>query len=687
FISWISGGNLTVHSTSKMLIGVTAAAVVTLGGNDLFLGYKLFLAAVVVAGIIQFSLGLLRLGIIGELIPATVIKSLLAAVGVIIIVKQIPVLVGVEIHLKNIIDLALSVPEIILHLNPIIAFIGLLSTAIMFLHSRTNFPVIKAIPAAVWVIIVAQLYSHLLGFKEGGSFNILGSVYGFDKSFLISLPDEITQAIVHPDFSAWQTGDFWTIVLAVVLISSVEGILSTKAIDRLDPLKRKSNVNKELGAIGLGTALSGMLGGLPVIPGIVSTSVGVNHNGKGQLTNVFQAVIILLLIVLLGSELQIIPLAALSGILIHTGYKLLNPAEIKNIYRIGWDQFLVFTITLITTLTTDLLIGIAVGTTITLSLHIIRLKSISKLLTILFRPNVVVYEEDEENKFYVSVKGYSNFLNYQRLKNALDLIPNDASVNLDVSLTDFIDHTVMEHLKEYEESHIRKGGSFEIIGLDNHLTAANHPLATRLKILGTQTTESPETLTSRQLKLQQFAKENALIFEPTIARFPNDFNRFRFFRSKNIDKSYNQLYSEFSGFEIHIQDIDFHEGEFQTRVNYHATVAIVELNNIIPQFTLEKENLFDQIAALSGYDDIDFKNFKHFSNKFKLKGKNETDVRKAFTHDLLSFLEENLNYRIESTGSHLLIMGKERPFSQKEISAFYDFLVQLLPLLKSSTVL
>ena len=331
-LAWFSGGNIAVHSTPKMLIGVTAAAIITLGGDDPLLGYRLFLSVVVVAGLVQFILGLLRLGIIGELIPATVVKSLLSAVGVIIIVKQLPVLLGVQYYGHSVIESIAHIPDFLVNENPVITFIGVISVLIMFVHPKIEVPFIKAIPGAVWVILFAEVYSYSIGFEEGGSFNILGLVASFDKTFLVNIPDELTSAIVHPDFSMWQTGTFWNLVLAVVLVSSIEGILSAKAIDRLDPLKRKSNVNKELSVIGIGTSVSGLIGGLPIIPAIVASSVGINHNGKSQLLDVFQALMILLLVVLLGTQLQHIPLAALAGILIHTGYKLINPSEIKRVY-------------------------------------------------------------------------------------------------------------------------------------------------------------------------------------------------------------------------------------------------------------------------------------------------------------------------------------------------------------------
>ena len=672
-LAWFSGGNIAVHSTPKMLIGVTAAAIITLGGDDPLLGYRLFLSVVVVAGLVQFILGLLRLGIIGELIPATVVKSLLSAVGVIIIVKQLPVLLGVQYYGHSVIESIAHIPDFLVNENPVITFIGVISVLIMFVHPKIEVPFIKAIPGAVWVILFAEVYSYSIGFEEGGSFNILGLVASFDKTFLVNIPDELTSAIVHPDFSMWQTGTFWNLVLAVVLVSSIEGILSAKAIDRLDPLKRKSNVNKELSVIGIGTSVSGLIGGLPIIPAIVASSVGINHNGKSQLLDVFQALMILLLVVLLGTQLQHIPLAALAGILIHTGYKLINPSEIKNVFKIGWDQMLIFSITLIVTLTTDLLIGIAAGTVTTLLIHIIRLRSISKLFTILFRPNVVSYEEEDGNAYHISVKGYSNFLNYPRLKNAMDLVPPGGSMNVDVSLAEFIDHSVMEHLTEYEENYIRRGGSFEIIGLDNHRTIASHPLSARFVGLSSHVPITSKTLTSRQQKLQQLAANANWLFDPTTTRFVNDFEPFHLLRYKTVDKVYNKITGVVGDYRIVVEDVDFHEGEFHTKVTHQATVATIEFKQAIPLFTVEKEHILDKIAALAGYDDIDFQNFERFSEDYRLKGQNEEEIRKFFTPELIEYFEKGLPYRLESSGNKLLVLGKERLMSVNETENLVAF--------------
>jgi carbonic anhydrase len=674
-LAWFSGGHVIVHSTPKMLIGVTAVAVITLGGDDLLLGYRLYLAAIVFAGIIQFLLGSLRLGVIGDLIPASVIKSLLAAVGVFIIVKQIPVLVGSHLHPEDIVQMTRMLPVLLADINPLVALIGLLSVIVMFLHPSFEFPAIKAIPAAVWVIALSIAYSYLLGFEYGGE--MFG--FEFNSKFLIDIPSSVAQMVAYPDFSLWQAWDFWNVVIAVVVISSIEAILSTKAIDRLDAKKRKSNVNRELSVVGLGTAASGMIGGLPIIPGIVPSSVGASHNGKGMLMNVFHVVWILILIVLLGSQLQHIPLAALAGILIHTGYKLINPSEIRNIYRIGWDELLIFSSTLVVTLTTDLIIGIGIGVMLTIVIHIVRLRSLLKLFTILFKPNVVSYEEEDDSEtFHISVSGYSNFLNYPQLKKALDVVPREASIIVDFSMAEFIDHSVMEHLAEHEENHIRRGGNFEVIGIDTHLSSAKHPLSTRFK--GTKEVVARSTpLTSRQQKLESTAKELGWKFDANVMLFVRDFEQFHLFRFKSVDRVYNRMFGTSNGLMVTIQDVDYHEGELHTKEDGHTTVATIDLKNPIPLFTIEKELIFDKLAALAGYDDIDFKNFKEFSDIFRLKGENEAEVREYFKSDMLRFLEKSLVYRLESDGNRMLLMSKNRTMSVAEISELVVFIGGFTP--------
>lgn len=675
-LSWFSGGHIIVHSTPKMLIGVTAAAVLTLGGDNAEAGYRLFLAAVVIAGGIQLLLGFFRLGVIGELIPATVVKALLASVGVIIIMKQMPIVLGGLYSTIKMHELTALTVDSLMQLNVKAFFVGLFATAIMFIHPKVELPVIRSIPAPIWVVLLSIGYTHLSFYLTESYPEIFFGALAFRAENLVQIPTDLSSMVTFPDFSMVSSSQFWNVVLAVAVVASLEGILSVKAIDRLDQLKRKSNVNRELGIIGGGTSVSGLIGGLPIIPAIVSSSVAANHNGKTMLVNFFHAAIILLLLLVLATELNLIPLAALSGILIHTGYKLINPKEIRNIYTIGWDQLVIFLVTLGVTLSTDLIIGISIGVLLTLGIHLLRLRSITKLFNILFRPNVLAYEEDD-GTFHVSVKGYSNFLNYSRLKKALDVIPHDAKVVVDLSLVEFVDHTVMEHLSEYEENHIRRGGSFDIIGIDSHLASASHLLSMRFKAPSGKLGIS-ENLTSRQQKLKEFSDSVGWNFDAEAVKFPAEFESFKLLKPKMIDRKYNRISGLLSNHKVTIQDVDFHEGAFHTKEFGKATVAIVETDGNVPKFTLEKEHLFDKVAALAGYDDIDFKKFKQFSKDLRLKGEDESAVRAFFKPDLIRFLESNNSYRIESCTGSILVFHKERPMGVAEVKELKAFLEEFI---------
>jgi len=334
---------------------------------------------------------------------------------------------------------------------------------------------------------------------------------------------------------------------------------------------------------------------------------------------------------------------------------------------------------LVATLMSDLIIGISIGVLVTLIIHIIRLRSIIKLFTILFRPNVVMFQEDDEDlKFHVSVKGYCNFLNYSRLKKVMDVIPSTASINLDLSLAEFIDHTVMEHLSEYEENHIRRGGNFEVIGMDTHFAIANHPLAMRFKTEGKQPLPEKRILTSRQQKMQSLAHNLEWGFDLSVRRFVTTFEKFHLFHFKIVDSVYNKLIGSVDMNSITIQDVNFHEGELQYKTEYQTTVAVIGLHSPIPLFTIEKENFLDRVAAFAGYDDIDFQKFKKFSKVFRLNGEDEKAVRDFFKPELIQFFEDELYYRMESSGTSILIIGKERPMSEAEVQQLIHFSTKML---------
>ena len=665
-VSWFSGSFVTVHSTPKMLIPVIAAAVISLGGSNLLAGYQLVLVALIIAGLTQVILGITRSGAVGEMIPNSVIKSLLAAVGVIIILKQYHVMLGSETKAKSSVDLIMALAENTMNLNPAIAFIGVISLCYLIIHPKINLPAVQAIPAPIWVILISLTYSLILGLKDLGTYHLFEADHVVLDKHMLMVPNSIKGSIVVPDWSGWTDPEVWSLSMTVAVIVVIEGILATKAIDRIDPQNRRTNVNQELISSGGGTMVSALIGGLPVIPGIVGSTVNVSHNGRTQMANLFQALFIVVILLALGSILSFIPLASLAAILVHTGLKLASPEIFIGTYRIGIGEFAILLVTLVVTVVWGLIIGIGAGIALGVMLLLWQLRSPIKLFRYLFKPNTVLAIEPD-GKYLLSIEGYASFLNYRRLKKQIDAIPRNSSVIIDLGLTEVVDHSVMEHLHHFEQNFIRKGGSFEIIGLEGHDPSAPHQFANRRLLRISRMVGTKDILTSRQRKLKKLAKELAWNFKSNIRSFVPELEAFRMFRTSRIDRAFNKLEGMEGSVSITIQDVAYHQGEFHARERHQATLLTLGLQTKIPVFTMDLEHVFDRIASLAGYDDIDFEKFPEFSDTYNLKGPNESGIRELFNPTMIAFLTGIGAEHIESTGDQVLVLMKQRICTEQEI--------------------
>lgn len=263
------------------------------------------------------------------------------------------------------------------------------------------------------------------------------------------------------------------------MVSSIESLLSIKAVDKLDPLKRRSNTNKDMRALGVATIVSGFLGGMNVVTVISRSSVNVNNQATRRISNFFHALFLLLIVVVFQDQLKRIPFTSLAAILVYTGYKLATPAIFVRMYQIGKEQLFVFLATVVSTLATDLITGIFVGLVATFVTHVVLNKAFWLFSRNLLKPNVLMYKENETQNYYVGVIHFCTFLNFYKLKSKLDMIPQDMRAVVDFSLCSFVDHTVQEGLQHFEELFEQKGGALEIIGLDVHDTESSHPFAVR----------------------------------------------------------------------------------------------------------------------------------------------------------------------------------------------------------------
>ncbi|KGL63811.1 SulP family inorganic anion transporter [Polaribacter sp. Hel1_85] len=665
-VAIIGGSNVTITGPGNGLVVVILAAITTLGAGDMHQGFLYTLAAIVISGIVMIILGFLRMGSLGDFFPASAIQGMLAAIGIGIFAKQIHVMFGNLNAKGSIIELLIQIPEGIINLiktdNSSMFYAGLVgigSLLIMIFYGKIRNRYFQLIPAPMWIVVLSVgMYYY---------FDLVSdTAYPIDKSLLIALPDDILSNFAFPDFSIAYQGNFINAVIAITLIASIESLLSIKAVDKLDPLKRRSNVNKDIRALGLATVISGFLGGLNVVTVIARSSVNVNNKGTNRSANFFHAAFLVAFILLFASELRKIPLPALAAILVFTGYKLASPDNIKKVFSIGSEQLIIFLVTLLTTIATSLITGIIVGILITFVIHVIINKDILLFIKNVLKPNVLMFKEDD--KYYVSVKNFSSFLNYTKLKSKLDQIPETEEAIIDFSLCDFVDHSVMENMSNYVESFARKGGDFEVIGLDDSKSGSEHPFALR-KILPKQIIPKEGVLTKRQKSIQSISENMHWKYNAFSAQEMEELPTFGYFKTRKIDKVSNVLSNE----DCTIFDVQFSEGEMIAKQVIKATMLHIHTLKPVPNFTLDREGIFEYILEFAGYKDIDINNHPDFSKRFYLAGENEEKIRAFFTDDLILFFESNKQFHIEASVNGLLIIGNERLASVKEIKALAYF--------------
>jgi MFS superfamily sulfate permease-like transporter len=478
-------------------------------------------------------------------------------------------------------------------------------------------------------------------------------------------------AVPTPDFSKWKEPLFWGIVLSITLVSSVESLLSIKAVDKLDPEKRRSNINKDMRALGVATIVSGFLGGMNVGTVISRSSVNVNNQATNRSSNFFHAVFLLLFVILFHNQLGKIPFTALAAILVYTGYKLTAPAIFVRMYQIGKEQLFVFLTTLISTLLTDLITGILIGTLATFIVHVLLNKAFWLFSRNLLKPNVLMYKENETQNYYVGIIHFCTFLNFYKLKSKLDKIPQNERAVVDFSLCAFVDHTVQESLQNYEELFDRKGGALEIIGLDIHDTDSSHPFAVRtlrpikkLRVFGGGRTK-------RQLQLEALAHEKGWTYKEAETAQRRLLRDHPVYQTTSVERVYNLIVGPDK--QLSLFDINYSEGAFIAKENVQTTLLRVQLDKEIPVFSFDRELLLEKLSHLAGIHDIDFPDYPEFSRDFYVQGNNPQKIRGFFDARMVSFFSAYGFYHIMSNGKELIVRQFLRPATPAEAAAMIEF--------------
>lgn len=470
-VSLIGGCNLSIKGPAAGLIVIVLASVMDLGEGDVVLGYKRTLAVGVVAAVLQIIFALCKTARFGRIMPPSVIHGMLAAIGVIIVSKQIHVLAGVKPHGKKTLELIAEIPGSLMNLNPELALIGVITLFLMFWLPLNAKKLTKVIPPALIALFIVVPISLFWDLSYSHVYHWLGHEFAVGPEFLVNIPQNLLNSFVTPDFSILQSAIAYKYVLMLALVGSVESVLTAIAIDSLTKSKEKSNLDRDLLGVGIGNLICSLIGGLPMISEVVRSKANVDSGAKSRMANFFHGMFLLLAISLFAPVIKHIPLAALAAMLIMVGYRLAAPAQFKKTHEIGVDQLILFVTTLLVTLATDLLVGILVGILLKLVIHSIRGVKLSQM----FKAPVEYGKNGSTT--VLKILGPAVFSNYFSLqKQIMSALSNNEKIEIDFSKASLIDHTTLSCIHDLKDQvgHQR----IFVTGLNNHSRSSNHQLST-----------------------------------------------------------------------------------------------------------------------------------------------------------------------------------------------------------------
>lgn len=437
----LSSSNVSVSGPAAGLIAIVLVAI-----NDL--GYETFLLAIMLAGLIQLALGFLKAGSISSYVPTGVIEGMLAAIGIIIIKKELPHAIGYDKnHEGDFFNLEKGAEtgfftEIInainyAHLGAII--VTVVSLAILIAFNKVSFlKKIKLLPGALVAVVAGILINEL--------FKSTGSPLAISQEHLVTLPtassmQEFFGQFTLPDFSGFTNTKVWVVAGTIAVVASIESLLCLEAADKMDPLKRYSSANVELKAQGVGNVLSGLLGGLPMTSVIVRTTANINAGARTKMSAIAHGVFLLAAVVSIPFLLNKIPMACLAAILIMIGIKLASPKVFKHMWRAGKYQFVPFVVTVVAVVLTDLLKGVGIG--LAVSLFFI-LKG-NMRLAYFFKKE----EHHEGDIIHIDLAQEVSFLNKAAIKQTLADLPENSKVIIDAGNTVYIDYDVLQLIRDF----------------------------------------------------------------------------------------------------------------------------------------------------------------------------------------------------------------------------------------------
>lgn len=470
-VSFFMGSRLSIKGPAAGLIVIASGSVTALGDGET--GWHLALGIVVVASLVQILFGVLKLGKLADFFPSAAIHGMLAAIGIIIMAKQLHLVLGInpsELKGKEPLELLAMLPASILHENAHLAEIGIACLLIMILMSYVKHEKIKKVPAPLIVLAVSIPLGFALHIKTDGAI----SSYALVK--IGSVSEAFKNGIVNVDFSGItsHTGIFIQYVILYSLIGSIESLLTAKAVDGMDPFKRKTDFDKDLIGVGIGNTLCGILGGLPMISEVARSSANVGYGARTRWANFFHG-LFLLISVLVGVQfIEMIPNVALAAMLIFVGFRLAHPKQFKHALHIGKEQLFVFTVTILVTISTDLLMGVGSGILLELIINLINGATLKNL----FKTHIDVVQQGDH--YTMTINGDILFSNLLGFKKKFMIIPEGKFITINMSKAKIVDHTSIVTMNGLTEQYEDAGGKVLVMGFENHHSLSKDPTSTRV---------------------------------------------------------------------------------------------------------------------------------------------------------------------------------------------------------------
>jgi carbonic anhydrase len=482
-VGFMSGSHTSVSGPAAGLAAVVAAQIATLGS------FESLLAATVIAGVLQIVIGFSRGGLIALFFPSSVIKGLLAAIGVLLVLKQIPHILGHDPDPEG--EMSFVQPdgrntlgellETLYDLHLGAATVGLACLGLLLLWNRTQW--LKRLPVPASLVVVS------VGVGLNAVFQSLGETWAISESHLVQVPvptsaSGLLELISFPNTAAFADPKVYFAGVTIAVVASLETLLNLHAVDKIDPQQRFSPPNRELVAQGTGNILAGLFGGIPITSVIVRSSVNISAGAQTRRSAITHGVLLLLAVALVPAVLNRIPLASLAAILLVTGFKLASPSLFRTMWKEGWRQFLPFVITVVAIVATDLLVGILIGLAV----------SIAYILKSAFNnPLIRVMEKHaSQDVLRIELSSQVGFFSRARLEKELGSVPKGGHVLIDARRTDFIDPDVLDLIDDFRaKTAPARGVAVSFLGFKDHYKE----LEDRIEFVDHTTREVRELLT------------------------------------------------------------------------------------------------------------------------------------------------------------------------------------------------